>query len=345
MAKTKQSGSAAQRRAQERQQRQRRDETRASALNKGKASGKGPTMRKKDRSGLYLSIGVVVLIAVIIGVFVFISHQPATNPKESPVDPNVLQAVTNVPQSTWEAVDKGSVKDGSFVPQSGQPLLKGPNGHPEFLYIGGEYCPYCAAERWAMVNALSRFGTFSNLSQIQAAEYNISTFSFYGSSYSSPYIDFTPKEIKGNALDQSQQGYVDLEKLTPEQQQIFQKYDSGQNFPFVNIGNQYIAIGASYDLTVLLDSKQNALSAQDIASSLTNTKSAIAQGILGTANYMTAAICNVTNQQPGKVCNSSTIQQLEQALKTAKKTSNTAGANSLVVAPADLLGFQRRVLG
>src|SRR5579883_1240073 len=67
MAKTGQSGSAAQRRAQERQQRQRREEARASALNKGKkVQSRGPTIRKKDRTGLYMVIGVVVLLAVIV---------------------------------------------------------------------------------------------------------------------------------------------------------------------------------------------------------------------------------------------------------------------------------------
>ena len=44
---------------------------------------------------------------------------------------------------------------------TGAPLTSG--GKPEMLYIGAEYCPYCAAERWAMIVALSRFGTFSGL--------------------------------------------------------------------------------------------------------------------------------------------------------------------------------------
>ena len=37
------------------------------------------------------------------------------------------------------------------------------DGKPGVLYIGAEYCPFCATERWAMVNALGRFGTFSGL--------------------------------------------------------------------------------------------------------------------------------------------------------------------------------------
>lgn len=370
MAKTGQSGSASERRAQERQQRQRREEGRASALNKGKkAQGRGPTVRKKDRTGWYMGIGVTVLIAAFVVAVIILRNQPVasnTNPafKRSPADPNVVFQLTNVPQATWEAVGKGSVVKNAFTYNAGQPPLGGGNGRPVFLYIGGEYCPYCGAERWAMINALSRFGTFSKLSQIQSYEYNIPTFSFYGSSFSSQYVDFVPREIKGNALDASGQNYVDLEKLTPAEQQTFQKYDSGQNFPFVDIGNLYTGIGASYDLSILLDSKGNPLSHQTIASSLSDPKSAFAQGILGSANYMTAGICSLTNQQPSTVCNSPVIQQIQQAMSktpaatstpsstttpgataTPTKTSQIPGGNPLAVAPAELSAAQRRALG
>jgi len=30
-------------------------------------------------------------------------------------------------------------------------------------YVGGEYCPYCAIQRWALLVALSKFGSFTNL--------------------------------------------------------------------------------------------------------------------------------------------------------------------------------------
>ena len=346
MAKTNQPGSAAQRRAQERQQRQRREEVRASALNKGKAPGKGPTIRKKDRTGLYMVIGVLALIAVIIVVFIFVSRGPAsqtnTNPnlKPKPADPTVIGQLTSVAQSTWEGVGTGSVAK-PFSVMSGQPPLTGPNGRPEFLYVGGEYCPNCAAERWAMINALSRFGTFSDLSQIQSYEYNVSTFSFVGSSYTSQYIDFMPKEILGNALDASGQNYVSLEKLTPAEQQLFNKYDSGQTFPFVNINNTYIATAASYSFSVLLDGSSNPLSWGTIASSLSNPGSPIAKNILGTANYLTAAICSATNQQPGSVCNSPAIQQIQHSLN---KASQIPGGSPLVLAPADLRAASRLAL-
>jgi len=31
------------------------------------------------------------------------------------------------------------------------------------VYIGAEYCPYCAVERWPLIVALNRFGTLTNL--------------------------------------------------------------------------------------------------------------------------------------------------------------------------------------
>lgn len=345
MARSKQSGSAAARREQERQQRQRRDDMRVSSRGYEKSTKIAPK-RRKDRSGLYMIIGVVALFAAIVGLFIFVStrsvSQTNTNPllKPTNADPTIVQLLTGVSQSTWEAVNTGKVTQ-PFQSYTGQPALKGPNGHPEFFYVGGEYCPYCAAERWAMVNALSRFGTFSKLSQMQSYEDNISTFSFYGSSYSSQYVDFVPVEVYGNALDSTGQAYVPLQQMTAAQQQVFAKYNSQQAFPFVDINNQYALVGASYAPTTLLDSSQKPLSWQTIANALSDPKSAVAQGILGTANYLTAAICNVTNQQPGSVCTSSVIQQIEHSLS---KISNVAGSGPLAIVPGAGLVDQRRQL-
>ena len=39
---------------------------------------------------------------------------------------------------------------------------------PEILYMGAEYCPYCAAQRWSTIIALSRFGKFSGLGNMSS---------------------------------------------------------------------------------------------------------------------------------------------------------------------------------
>ena len=78
---------------------------------------------------------------------------------------------------------------------SGQPPLTINGKSPAILYYGAEYCPYCAAERWAMTAALSRFGTWSNLKITASSHTDVdaetNTFSFHGASFTSPYITFT----------------------------------------------------------------------------------------------------------------------------------------------------------
>lgn len=51
----------------------------------------------------------------------------------------------------------------------------------EFLYVGGKFCEFCATERWAILNALSRFGTFQHLSQLRSYDEQSATFTFYQS--------------------------------------------------------------------------------------------------------------------------------------------------------------------
>src|ERR1700748_87338 len=69
----------------------------------------------------------------------------------------VARQVTSVPAATFNAVGAG--RAAGLNATSGRPPLTA-NGKPEVVYMGGEFCPYCAAERWALTAALGRFGTF-----------------------------------------------------------------------------------------------------------------------------------------------------------------------------------------
>src|SRR5215472_5121644 len=288
-------------------------------------------MRRKSNQRQWLLIGgVLLLIAIIIGAFIVISRQTSgSQAGPTQTSPGVLKAVTQVDPNVLGAVGSGGVQNPLHAVKGSPPLLTGPNSKPEFFYAGGDYCPYCAAERWAIIVALSRFGTFSHLDQIQSAENNISTFTFYHSAYSSPYIDFVPLELYGNNVDSSG-SYSTLETPTADQQKLITTYDappysnSAGSIPFVDIANKYVLSGASYSPQVLLNSSSQSLSWQDIAKSLSNPGSSVAQNVLGTANYITAGICMTTHQQPGSVCNTDVIQQIEQSL--GKSAAGSGGA-------------------
>ncbi|HEX4541203.1 MAG TPA: DUF929 family protein [Acidimicrobiales bacterium] len=244
----------------------------------------------------------IVVVAVTSGG----SKATATTP--APAD--VVQAATNVPPGTLAAVGVGPSGIQAPKPTTGnQPALTS-NGLPEVLYIGAEYCPYCAAERWLMVVALSRFGTFSHLGATESATNDVfpgtKTFSFHGSSYSSPYLVFTSVETQSN--QPSGNGFAPLQQPTAAQQKLLQQYDtppysqSSGGIPFVDFGNRYIVSGASYSPQVLQGQSMSA-----IAGSLADPSNQTAQNIDGTANILTAAICQLTNNQPGQVCSTPTI--------------------------------------
>lgn len=283
-------------------------------------------VQRKSNTGLWATLGVVVVaILVVIGIFIYLATRPssstATNGSgypSTPADPTVMQQITGISSSAFAAVGTGPTGVVSKPTKLNfTTLLTGPNGKPEVFYQGGEYCPYCAAERWAMVVALSRFGTFHNLSQISSSSTdvyaNTPTFSFYKSTYTSQYIDFVPLE------QQSYQGTT-LQNPTSAEQQIISSFNPGGSFPFIDIGNKYSITGASYDPKVLAN-----LDWQGISSSLSNPNNPVAQSILGAANYLTAAICESTGQQPASICKAAPIPAVEAALNSSSGSTGSQG--------------------
>jgi hypothetical protein len=230
---------------------------------------------------------------------------------------SVLTAVTSVPDATLAAVGR---PNGLALPAkvTGHPsTLSGTDGKPEVLYIGAEYCPYCAAERWAMVEALSRFGTFGGLKATHSSTSDVypdtKTFSFVGSTFTSSYLDFVPVEEATNQPDGA--GYTALEVPTAAEQRILTDDDASPytsspgSIPFLDIGGHYLFIGASYNPQILAG-----LSMEAIATALANPSSQVAQAIDGTANEITAAISTLTGDQPAAVGDSTTNSAIVRAL-------------------------------
>lgn len=120
------------------------------------------------------------------------------------------------------------------------------NGKVSVVYVGGEFCPYCAVERWALVMALEHFGNFTNLGQITSDELSVPTYKFDGSSYTSSQVNFQPVEEYGNSKD-SNGNYIKINSLNSLQQTLFSKYAGGY-FPFVCIGGCLYQVGAGPNL-------------------------------------------------------------------------------------------------
>ena len=265
-------------------------------------------VRGANRGGSWLWIGVVLgSIVLIVGVLLYVYFTNNTSDVVAS-DPAVFNAITHVDPTLLEQVGTGNAQSTLQAVKGGPPTLTGPTGKPEFFYVGGEYCPYCAAQRWAIVVALSRFGTFSPLQQTHSSEQNLATLTFRNSTYTSQYIDFVAKEIEDNQGNK-------LDTLTSDQQHNFDTYNSppymqsAGAIPFINVANKYISSGSYY----LPDTLTN-LSWQDVATQMKQTDNNVSKGILGSANYLTAVVCASTQNKPDTVCNTAYMQQIEKTL-------------------------------
>ncbi len=274
-------------------------------------------VRKRRSNGWYISAGIVLVVLLVIGFIVYISSQQSS-PQASPAD---FQALTSVPVSQLASVGTGSANNALNAVQGNHAtLLRGATGKPELFYMGGEYCPYCAAQRWAMITALSRFGSFTKApTAIFSAEDHVPTYTFYKSAYQSQYIDFVAVEAKDNQANPQA-----LQVLSKGQQQLVDTYDappytSAQNagsIPFLDFGNQYISSGSYYDPTLLIGQSHD-----EIVQQLAQPSSRITQGMFGAANYITAALCSITNSQPMSVCAANPIPPIEQKLSAHAQSS------------------------
>jgi hypothetical protein len=292
------------------------------------AAQRAAARRAEQRRRLLIAGGSIVVVVAVVLALVLVKLNSksgtaagASNGPTGASLTHLVNQVTTVPSSVLDQVGAGSIASGDvgpgttangdyLAPVSGSPLTSG--GKPEMLYVGAEFCPFCAAERWSMIVALSRFGTFSGLSTIHSSstdtDPNTPTFTFYGSTYTSSYVTFTSVETTknyriGNSTSTSV-NYVPLQTPTSAEQALILKYDPGTNgqggpIPFIDIGNSYVQVGdlSGYDPSMLAK-----LTWSQIAADLSVPSSAVAKAIDGSANYLTAAICKLTGNQPASAC-------------------------------------------
>jgi Domain of unknown function (DUF929) len=187
------------------------------------------------------------------------------------------------------------------------------NGKPILLYVGEEGCPYCAEMRWPLTIALLRFGNFTALSYMTSSldGTDFPTFTYHGSSYSSPYLIFKAYEL-------NDRGQVSLDTLPANYTTPFSTY-GGNAFPFLDFAGKHYLAGAPIPatpqgylgpipyLTDLFGSKNWS----QIITSLGSSGVPISPIIMQGANLITAQICKADGNLPAKVCTQGPIVSLE----------------------------------
>jgi len=294
-----------------------------------------PPARGGRPAGLFtwLAVGLVVVVVAALVIIKVASGGSPNNSNSSafqPTDATTVTELTNVPASVFNTVATSSPAAPVKPPQvlKGQPALTATNASgkkvPEILYIGAEYCPFCAAQRWATIVALSRFGTWTGLGNMSSSstDYapNTPTFTLVKAKFTSSYLVFKGVEEYTNIPDAATSFYTTLQKPTTQETALISKYDTPKyvkgmttsqigSIPFITFSNKFLVSGASFSPTAL-----TGLTRSNIAAGLSNASSPVTQAIIASANYQTAVICSITGQQPGNVCASPGVKAADKAM-------------------------------
>jgi thiol-disulfide isomerase/thioredoxin len=188
---------------------------------------------------------------------------------------------------------------------SDQPL-KWSSGKSLVLFMGAGFCPFCAAERWAIVKALNNFGSWEGLLETASAEHNekylnIPTVSFSAAKYTSDYVEFIGRET-------ADRNFAPLQELDTKDYEIVDSFNPDQIIPFLLIDGQFIQIGSGYS-PQLLEGMDHA----KIKVELENPTSSAGKAIRTEVDNITALICKCIGRK-ANACNLENVKSLTDAI-------------------------------
>jgi hypothetical protein len=205
--------------------------------------------------------------------------------------------------------DAASVALGQVRRQSGEPLLDG--GKPLVFFMGAQWCPFCAAERWALVKATSRFGEWSGLGELlsrSGQDYfpRLATYDLSRATYTSDDISLRHKEVATVDGDS-------LQKLGSFEERLVDEDDKLGGVPFL------LAAGPGGRYTVDLGYSPGLIEGQTFAelrkAVATGAPTPAVEAIDAQADAITALICKLDGRQPTNVCTKGSIPGLEGELE------------------------------
>ena len=175
------------------------------------------------------------------------------------------------------------------------------------LYIGAEYCPFCAMERWALIGALSRFGSFTGVTETRSSSTDVHpdtpTFSFKDAKYTSDVVAF-------EAVETQDRDGKPLQTLAGDNLALFQKFNPGGGIPWITYGGTHATDGATVDANAFEGKTYD-----QIIAGIQDPTSDIGKTVTPAINMITAQLCDQTKGKPANVCTSQGVQAASVLLK------------------------------
>ncbi|HJZ37998.1 MAG TPA: DUF929 family protein [Solirubrobacterales bacterium] len=215
----------------------------------------------------------------------------------------------SIPAGAQPASDAASVALGEVRRASEEPLLDG--GKPLVFFMGAEWCPFCASERWGLVKATSRFGKWSGLKELRSREGQdyfpaLATYDLSKATYTSRYLNIRHIEVATVEGDP-------LQKLGSFEEELVNGYDKLGGVPFLfasgSPGRYTVELGFSPGL---LDGQSFDSLRKEVAA---EARTPAVEAIDGQAEAITALICKIDGQQPASVCSKGSTPALERELE------------------------------
>lgn len=263
-----------------------------------------------------LTWSTVMLIAVLVVVLIVVKIEGTsttlttiTVPPAAAAPAAIVKQATHVPEPVLAAVGEtaGTTALHPLRAIAHQPSLGGHGALPEVLFVGDEFQAQSAAQRWVLVVALSRFGTFKKLESLQSGANQvfpqIASLGFADATFTSSYLHAVLLERTTNQKNGANTRYTSLHAVASDISSLLTRYDRPTattgvlELPFLDLDNQFVQVGGQFSPAIL-----EQLTAAEIARSLKDPTAPSTRAIVAAANVLTKDLCTLTGDQPASAC-------------------------------------------
>ena len=188
---------------------------------------------------------------------------------------------------------------GKFVEVSKEPMMR--DGKLFVFFMGAEYCPFCAAERWSIVRGLQKFGQWNGLKQTMSAArdepfLNLPTYDFTEATYTSSHIEFVARELKNRE-------FKPLQKLQKTEEKLVRKFNPEKEIPFLLVGGRFMQVGSGFSPKIFIGH-----TFRQTETELKKIESEIRKTIDAEGNIIAALLC--VSGLPPELCKETGLAEL-----------------------------------